>query len=69
VEALLASEHAGPMQDTRAVMALTSVRTLTPELVLADARMTVEGIRPADGKTLPPMPMQAVRPYAFLGGF
>jgi uncharacterized protein (TIGR02246 family) len=83
VEELLGSEHAGPMRDTHTAMTLTSLRTLAPGMVLADARMTVEGVRSPDGKTRP-VPMQvafvavrrpegwrylAVRPYAFVGGF
>ncbi|WP_224368949.1 YybH family protein [Hyalangium versicolor] len=83
VEQLLASEHAGPMLSTHTEMKVVSTRTLAPGLVLADARMTVEGVRMADGQTRP-IPMQvafvatrrpegwryvAVRPYAFTGGF
>jgi uncharacterized protein (TIGR02246 family) len=83
VRQLLASEHSGPMLHTHTSMALVSTRTLGPGLVLGDARMTVEGVRMADGQSRA-VPMQvafvavrraegwrylAVRPYAFLGGF
>jgi uncharacterized protein (TIGR02246 family) len=83
VQELLASEHAGPLRDTHTAMKLVSLRTLAPGMVLADARMTVEGVRMADGQTRP-VPMQvafvavkrpegwrylSVRPYAFTGGF
>jgi uncharacterized protein (TIGR02246 family) len=83
VQQLLASEHAGPMRSTHTEMKLVGTRTLAPGLVLADARMVVEGVRMADGQTKP-IPMHvafvatkrpegwryvAVRPYAFLGGF
>ena len=83
VQQLLSSEHAGPMLNTHTSMKLVSLRTLSPGMVLGDARMTVEGVRMADGQTRP-VPMQvafvavrppegwrylAVRPYAFTGGF
>jgi hypothetical protein len=83
VEQLLASEHSGPLRNTHTKMVLVSLRTLAPAMVLGDARMTVEGVRMADGQTRP-VPMQvafvavqhpegwrylAVRPYAFIGGF
>jgi uncharacterized protein (TIGR02246 family) len=83
VRQLLASEHSGPMLSTHTSMALVSARPLGPDMVLGDARMTVEGVRMADGQSRA-VPMHvafvavrraegwrylAVRPYAFLGGF
>ncbi len=83
VEQLLATEHSGPMRDTHTRMTIIHTRTLAPGTVLADARMTVEGVRMADGQTRA-VPMHvafvvvrrpegwrylAVRPYAFMGGF
>jgi uncharacterized protein (TIGR02246 family) len=84
VQRMLSEEHAGPMRDSVAQMALTGLRSLGPRVELVDAQMTLSHVRAPDGRMLAPLPLHvtivarrepegwrylSARPYAFLSGF